>query len=232
MTKPVLLLLPGLLCDERLWAHQVASLADMADVAVADLTRDDDIRAMAARVLEEAPASFALAGLSMGGYLAQEIIRQAPERVERLALVDTSALADSKEQKQRRFEFIGLAQEGRFGEVSPQLLPLLVHPDRMDDEEITATVLAMAESIGEEAFIRQQRAIMSRRDGFDVLSRLECPAVVICGRQDVLTPVEQHRAMADAIPGAALLVIEESGHLSPLEQPQAVSAALRYWLQV
>ncbi len=232
MVKTPLLLLPGLLCDENLWSHQIDSLADIADISVADLTREDNIEAMAARALSEAPDTFALAGLSMGGYVAQEIMRQAPQRVLRLALLDTSALADSDEQRKRRAGFIGEAQEGKLKAVTARLLPMLIHQDRLDDAELTGTIMAMAENIGQEAFIRQQRTIMSRKDGFDVLSRVNCPTVVICGRQDNLTPPEQHQAMVEAVPGAALVMIEDCGHLSTLERPYAVSAALRYWLQV
>lgn len=232
MEKPPLLLLPGLLCDHILWAHQIESLNDLAEISVADLTRDDDIRQMAARVLRESPEKFALAGLSMGGYVAQEILRQAPDRVTRLALIDTSALADSDEQRERRTNFIKQTQEGHFRGVTKRLLPLLIHEDRLTDEELTGKVMTMAENVGKDAFIRQQHAIMSRQDGFDVLARVSCPSVVICGRQDGLTPVGQHEAIADAIPDSALVVIEDCGHLAPLEQPHAVSAALRYWLQV
>jgi len=232
MKKTPLLLLPGLLCDEMLWSHQIETLADLADITVADLTRDDTIEAMAARTLEEAPETFALAGLSMGGYVAQEILRQAPERVTRLALVDTSALADSDEQRARRTGFIGQTLEGKFKGVTSRLLPMLIHKDRLDDADLTGKIMAMAEHVGKDAFIRQQHTIMSRKDGFDVLSRVKCPVVVICGRQDILTPVEQHIAMVDANTDAALIVIEDCGHLAPLEQPHAVSAALRYWLQV
>ncbi len=232
MEKTPLLLLPGLLCDAVLWSHQIDSLTDLAEISVADLTRDETIDAMASRVLSEAPKTFALAGLSMGGYVAQEIMRQAPERVTRLALIDTSALSDSDEQRKRRTGFIGQTQEGKFKGVTTRLLPLLIHEDRLDDKDLTSKVMAMAENIGKEAFIRQQHTIMSRKDGFDVLSRVTCPTVVICGRQDALTPVEQHQAIVDAIVGSVLVIIEDSGHLAPLEQPHAVSAALRYWLQV
>jgi len=232
MQKTPLLLLPGLLCDENLWTHQIASLADIADISVADLTRDESIEAMAATALSEAPDTFALAGLSMGGYVAQEIMRQAPQRVLRLALLDTSALPDSDEQRKRRTGFIGEVQEGKFKGVTARLLPMLIHQNRLDDKELTGTIMAMTENIGQEAFIRQQHTIMSRKDGFDVLSRVTCPTVVICGRQDNLTPPAQHQAMVDVIPGAAFVVIEDCGHLAPLERPYAVSATLRYWLQV
>lgn len=230
--KTPLILLPGLLCDDILWAHQVETLSDLAEITVADLTQDDDMEKAAARVLSWAPETFALAGLSMGGYVAQEIVRQAPERVSRLALLDTSALADSDDQRKLRTGFIAQAHKGEFKGVTSFLLPLLIHKNRLKDKELTDKIAAMAENIGRDAFVRQQHSIMSRKDGFDVLSRVICPAVVICGRQDALTSLEMHRAMVDAMPDAAFVVIEDSGHLAPMEQPHAVSAALRYWLQV
>ncbi|MCC7167297.1 MAG: alpha/beta fold hydrolase [Rhodospirillales bacterium] len=226
-----LVLLPGLLCDEALWRHQVESLADLAHFLIPDLSLDDSIRAMAGRVLAEAPARFALAGLSMGGYVAQEILRQAPARVTRLALLDTSFKADSDEQKSRRLALLELAKTGQFKGVTPRLLPSLVHPDRLNDDRLVATVTGMAERIGREAFFRQQTAIMGRPDGRADLARIACPTVVLCGRQDALTPLEVHREMASLIPGATLVIVEASGHLPPLEQPHAVSAVLRYWLQ-
>jgi len=226
-----LVLLPGLLLDQMLWTHQVDTLTDLADISVADLTRDDSIEAMAARVLADAPARFSLAGLSMGGYVAQEVMRQAPERVERLALIDTSADADSPEQKERRLGFINQVNLGAFKGVTSRLLPLLIHEDRLTDDVLTTRIMAMAEHVGKEAFLRQQTAIMNRKNGVDDLARLSCPVLVLCGRQDTLTTLDQHRAMAAATPGAVLVIVEDCGHLAPLERPYAVSAALRYWLQ-
>ncbi len=228
--RPSLVLLPGLLCDEALWRHQTAALAGLADITVADLTRDDDIDAMAARILDEAPEVFALAGLSMGGYAAQAVIRRAPQRVERLALIDTSHLADSPEQIQRRTDFINLAGRGKFKGITPKLLPMLIHPDRLADEELCDTVIGMAEHIGKDAFIRQQRAIMSRPDGGRDLGRIQCETLVLCGRDDALTPAGLHEEMAAMIPNATLVVVEDSGHLSPLERPAAVTRAMRDWL--
>jgi pimeloyl-ACP methyl ester carboxylesterase len=231
MGRPVLILLPGLLNDAALWRHQVETLADMADVRVADLTRDESMGGMARRVLDEAPDSFALAGLSMGGYVAQEILRQAPERIERLALFDTSCLADSPEQTARRREFIEMTRHGQFRGVTSRLLPALIHDGRLGDEELTGTVMTMAERVGKEAFIRQQTAIMHRPDGTRDLGSITCPTLVACGRQDQLTPPALHREMASRIPKASLVVIEDCGHLAPLERPRAVSALMRYWLQ-
>ena len=228
--KIPLLLLPGLLCDAALWAPQADSLADIADITVADLTRDDTIAGMARRALEAAPASFALAGLSMGGYVALEIMRQAPERVQRLALLDTSALADLEEQTARRRGLIELAQKGRFKGVTPQLIPFLIHPRRVADQQLVGTVMAMAEKVGMDAFLRQQRAIMGRPDSRPTLKTIDCPTLVLCGRQDSLAPLARHEEMAAEIAGATLVVVEECGHLSTLEQPDEVTAALRRWL--
>lgn len=229
MTLP-LVLIPGLLCDEALWAHQRDFLADVAEITVADVTRDDSIGGMAARVLEAAPDRFALAGLSMGGYVALEIMRRASGRVRKLALLDTSARADTPEQTSRRRGLIELAAKGRFKGVTPRLLPLLIHPGRQTDKALTGAVMKMAERVGQEAFLRQQTAIMGRPDSRGDLAGFDLPTLVLCGRQDALTPVELHEEMAAGIPGARLCIVEESGHLSPLERPHAVTALMRDWL--
>ena len=230
MSNRHIVLLPGLLCDHALWAHQIDHIADTAEVMIGDLTRDDSIAGMAERILEEAPDTFALAGLSMGGYVAQEIMRQEPERVERLALVDTQARADSADQVKTRKDLIRLATMGKFKGVTPRLLPNLVHKDRLDDPAIRDVVLEMAERVGQEAFARQQAAIMGRKDGRGDLHAIRVPTVVLCGRQDILTPPDLHQEMAEGIPGARLVIVEDAGHLAPLEQPHAVTAVLRYWL--
>jgi pimeloyl-ACP methyl ester carboxylesterase len=197
---------------------------------VADLTLDDSMAAMAQRVLAGAPPRFALAGLSMGGYVAQEIVRRAPERVTRLALLDTSARADTPELTARRRGLIELSQKGQFKGVTPRLLPLLIHPDRLGDEAFTATVMDMAERVGKAGFLRQQTAIMGRPDGRGDLGRIACPTLVLCGRQDALTPPALHEELAALIPGARLVVVEHCGHLSTLERPEEVDEALRRWL--
>ena len=185
---------------------------------------------MAQRVLSEAPESFALAGLSMGGYVALEIARQAPDRIARLALLDTSARADGYEQTARRQALIDLARRGEFKGVTRRLLPQLVHPDRLNDSQLTETVFAMAERLGRETFQRQQRVIMNRPDSRRDLGLIHCPTLVLCGRQDILTPLAVSEEMAEKIPRASLAVIEDCGHLAPLERPRAVNAALRDWL--
>lgn len=226
-----LILLPGLLCDRALWLHQLEHLADVADVTVPDLGSDDSIEGMARRTLAAAPPRFALAGLSMGGYVAHAIMRAAPARVLRLALFDTSARPDTEEQTARRRGLIALAEKGRFKGVTPRLLPLLVHPARLEDKPLTAAVMIMAERIGKDAFLRQQKAVMGRPDSRPFLPHYSCPTLVAVGRADAITPVEVNAEMASLIPGAALVVIEDSGHLPPLEQGVATTALLRYWLQ-
>lgn len=225
-----LLLIPGLLCDPDLWSHQVDHLHDIADVKVADITGGDTIEILAHQVLENAPERFALAGLSMGGYVAHEIMRQAPERVERLALVDTAGRADTDEQKKRRGQLIEMSRIGKFRGVTDRLLPILIHEDRLSDSVLTERVKLMAERVGPEAFHRQQKAIMSRPDSRPQFSGYEVPTLIMCGRQDALTPVALHEEMAELIPGCRLAIIEDSGHLSTMEQPQAATALLRQWL--
>ena len=231
-TRTPLLLLPGLLCDGALWQHQTDTLGDLAEITVADLTREDQAGPAARRILAEASEVFALAGLSMGGYVALEIMRQAPDRVMRLALLDTSARPDSQEKIRFRQELIDLAHTGQFKGVTPRMLPKLIHPDRLDDRPLTEAVLAMAERVGRDAFFSQQRLIMNRPDSRHDLGLIHCPTVVICGRQDDLTPLADSEEMAEKVPRGRLVVIEECGHLSAMERPQAVSAVLRYWLQI
>lgn len=228
--KIPLVLLPGLLCDAALWRAQVEGLGTLAAPTIVDLTRDDSLVSMARRALAEAPPSFALAGLSMGGYVAQEVMRQAPERVTRLALLDTSARADTPEQTARRRGLIELSEKGEFKGVTPRLLPLLIHPARHEDKPLTDLVMGMAERVGKEAFLRQQKAIMGRPDGREDLRRIACPTLVLCGRQDALTPLALHEEIAGLVAGAKLVVVEDCGHLSTMEKPVTVTAALRQWL--
>jgi len=230
VNKPPLVLLPGLLCDRALWEAQIDDLSDIGEPSVADLSRDDSVTAMAQRVLAAAPARFALAGLSMGGYVAQEIMRQAPDRVARLALLDTSARADTEEQGTRRRGLIELAEKGEFHGVTPRLLPMFLHPARLNDQPLVARVTAMTARVGKDAFLRQQHAIMGRKDSRASLAAVKCPTLVLCGRQDQLTPLELHEEIAALIHGARLEIVEECGHLSTMERPWEVSVLLRQWL--
>jgi pimeloyl-ACP methyl ester carboxylesterase len=228
--KEALILVPGLLCDETLWGHQMRHLTDIAEISVAVTQRDDTIAAMADGLLETAPARFALAGLSMGGYVGFEVMRRAPERVTKLALLDTLADPDTPEKTKIRKGLIRLADTGKFKGVSPRLLPMLVHKSRLDEKDLCAAVTDMAARVGKDAFIAQQKAIMGRADSRDSQKAIDVPTLVLCGREDELTPLDAHEAMAEAIPDARLCIIEECGHLSSMERPHAVTALMRDWM--
>lgn len=224
-----LILVPGLLCDARLFAPQLPALAARTSVRIAETRLDDTLAGMAERLLAEAPERFALCGLSMGGYVCFEVMRRAPERVSRLALLDTQARADTAEAAQRRKDLMALAERGEFLGVAPRLLPLFLHPAHL--ERLAPTVTAMAASVGKEAFLRQQRAILARPDSRPLLPSIGCPTLVLCGRQDQLTPPALHEEMAAAMPEATLVVLPGCGHLAPLERPRAVTAQLLAWLE-
>jgi pimeloyl-ACP methyl ester carboxylesterase len=227
--SPSLLFLPGLLCDDRLWRDQVAALQGGIECRMADATLDDSLAAMAARALAAAPPRFGLVALSMGGYLAFEILRQAPGRVAGLALFDTSARPDTAEQARRRRGLIGLTRTGLFKGVTPRLLPQLLHPDNMA-RPVAAEVTAMAERVGRDAFLRQQAAILGRPDSRPDLPGIGVQTLVAVGEQDVLTPPDHAAEMAAGIPGAVLHRIPGCGHLPPMESPAATTALLRRWL--
>jgi pimeloyl-ACP methyl ester carboxylesterase len=225
-----LLLLPGLLCDAAMWNHQRKYLAQVAEITITDFTRSDSMAGMAEAALAAVQGNFALAGLSMGGYVAMEIMRRAPERVSRLALLDTSARSDTQEQAQRRHHLIQLTRGGKFDEVLSIFLSLLIHPDRMQDDALCKEIGEMNRRVGPEAFLRQQKAMMGRPDSRDDLGRIKCPTLVLCGRHDALTPLEIHEEIVSRIPHSRLAIIEDCGHMSTMEQPQAVTVMLREWL--
>lgn len=224
-----LVLLPGLLCDARLWAEPVALLGGLVRPWVADLTLDETIAAMAARVLTAAPERFALAGLSMGGYVAFEVMRQAPQRVTHLALLDTSARPDDEARKAKRRDGIAQIRLGQFIGVSRGLLPSLLAPQHLDTP-LAEEVQAMAERVGQEAYIRQQTAILGRIDSRPILSGISVPTLVGVGESDMLTPPELAAEMAGAIAGAQLVQFADSAHLPTMEAPGAVARAMAEWL--
>lgn len=230
-SKTPLILVPGLLCDSLLWAPQIGALSDIADCWVAHPTHSDNVKGLAAELLDRSPfEEFAVAGLSMGGYVALEILRQAPARVLKLALLNTNARADTPEQTDRRRALIDLARSGKFAQVIEALLPFLVTRARSHDPRMTGIIGTMARNVGEAAFYRQEAAIMGRVDSRAHLGAIQCATLLMCGRQDALTPPELHQEIADGIKGAILTIIEDCGHLSTIEQPEKVNAALRAWL--
>lgn len=226
-----LLLVPGLLCSARLYAPQVAALWPYGPVMVADHRRDADMEAIATRILADAPPRFALAGLSMGGYIAFAILRQAPDRIAKLALLDTSARPDTPEQKETRQKFIAMAEAGKLAEVVDTLAPRFLHRDRRDDDTLNRLIRDMAADTGVDAFVRQEKAIMTRPDSRPLLAAIKCPTLVLVGEGDELTPPELAKEIAGGISGARLVTVSDCGHLSTVERPEAVNAALGDWLQ-
>ena len=220
-----ILLLPGMMCDERLWSHQIAAFD--VPVHVADTSKSDNFADMAAQVLAAAPPSFAMAGLSMGGILAFEIWRQAPERVTHLALLDTNPHPDAPSRKSIRFEQMAAAAAGKLEELAIESLkPLYLAEKNRDDATLLKTILDMALALGPDVFERQSLALMNRLDSAPTLASISCPTSVICGREDAICPVRFHEFMAAEIPDANLVVIDDCGHLSSMEQPEVVTAEL------
>ena len=223
-----LVLLPGTLCDERLFAHQIKHLADVASVEVGDITTADTITGMATAVLDESPRRFALAGFSLGGIVAIEIMRVAPERISRLALLDTNHNPPTASQVTSWELFEELTHTGRFEDVTRRyLLDTLLH-DRTP--ESIALVLDMAASVGPERFLIQNAALLTRPDNRPVLPTISAPTLVLCGREDRVCPVSIHEELAAAIPEAKLVVIPGAGHFSTIDQPELVTQAMLSWL--
>jgi pimeloyl-ACP methyl ester carboxylesterase len=225
-----LFFLPGLLEDADLFERQVEHFTPSRECLVADLTRADTIAGMARDALQAAPGErFALAGHSMGGYVALEILRQAPRRVERLALLNTHARPDTAESTENRRRLMALAGKD-FPAVIQTLMPKLVTAQHLADDRLTGTIAEMALAVGKEAFLRQQEAIIARIDSRPHLGKIACPALVVAARHDALMPVEILEELARGIPAARLAIVEDSGHVSPLEQPGEVTKLLEEWL--
>jgi len=220
-------LLPGLLCDETIWSHQRKALSEFADVVVPDFRYVNSISAMAQLVLDAVLERFSVAGHSMGGRVALEVFRMAPERVERLALLDTGVHPRGAGEESKRGELVELAGSRGMAALAARWLPPMLHPDHsVLLEPLTAMVLRSTP----ETFANQQRALLDRPDARNVLPSIRCPALVLCGSQDTWSPVSQHEEIAGSIPQANLAIVEDCGHMSPVEQPSAVTGALREWL--
>ena len=226
-----IVLIPGLLCSPRMYEPQTPALWGHGPVMVADHTRDDSMTGIARRILAQAPPRFVLIGLSMGGYIAFGIMRQAPDRVARLGLLDTQARPDTPEQSERRRAQIAMANQGKLLDVADQQFPLMFSAPRHGDERLRVLNRQMAMDVGAEAFGRQQTAIIGRPDSRPDLGRIGCPTLVLVGESDQITPPDRAQEMAHAIADARLIAIPDSGHLSTLEQPAAVTAALTAWLE-
>lgn len=230
MAEP-LVLLPGMMCDARLFGPQISELsADMA-VMVAPITQGERVEEIASNLLDQLPHRFALAGLSMGGIVAMEVLRRAPERVSRVALMDTNPLAETPQVAAAREPQIVAAKSGRMLDVMREEMKpnyLAPGPARTD---VLNLVMDMAETLGAEVFVRQSRALQRRPDQQTTLRKCKIPALVLCGAHDALCPVKRHEFMAELIPDAELVVLEGAGHLPPLEQPAETTKALRHWMK-
>jgi pimeloyl-ACP methyl ester carboxylesterase len=231
MQEP-LVFLPGMMCDARLFAPQLIDLGRDHVVSVAPITGGDRIEDIANAILPNLPERFALAGLSMGGIVAMELMRKAPERITRLALMDTNALAETPAGAAAYEPLIIGAKAGRLEETMRQLvLPehLAPGPTRL---AVMNELLQMAQDLGPDVFVNQARALQRRRDQQATLRKVKCPTLVMCGEHDGLTPIKRHAFMAELIPYAELEVIEGAGHLPTLEQPARVNDALRRWMKL
>ncbi|QYF87567.1 alpha/beta fold hydrolase [Brevundimonas sp. PAMC22021] len=225
-----ILLIPGLACTAELFAPQIPALWPRGPVTIASTLSGETMAEIAAAILHEAPPRFALGGVSMGGYVSLEILRQGPERVLKLALIDTTARPDTPEMSRLRRASVAQARSGGFEPVLRQSTPNLLHPDHRADAALIETHVRMGLSVGVEAFARQQAAIIGRIDSRPHLPAITVPTTVMVGDRDLLTPPDRAEEMAAAIPGARLVVIADSGHASTLEQPDAVNRALLDWL--
>lgn len=223
-----IVLVGGLACTPDLWADQVVGLEDVADVIVTEeSSRHPTMRGIARAILERAPPEFALAGLSMGGYIAFEIMRLAPERVTHLALLDTSARPDTDAARDNRGALMDLARDEGMRAVLMRLMPNAVHPDRLNDKALVDRIVQMAWDLGTDTFYVQQAAIMGRLDSRDTLKDITCPTLVACGDVDQITSPDLSREMAAGIAGAELVFFKDCGHFSSMERPELVTAALR-----
>jgi len=223
-----LLFLPGMMCDARLFAPQIAVLGN---VTVGDLSGADTIAGMAQAVLAAAPARFALAGLSLGGIVAMEIIRQAPERVVKLALMDTNHLAELPEVRAAREPQILAAKTGGLRAVMRDEMKPRYLVDSLSKPAILTLCMDMADTLGPQVFVRQSRALQSRIDSTQTLLRTRLPAMILCGAHDTLCPPERHRQMQELMPNADLHIIQNAGHLPCLEQPDITTNHLKNWLE-
>lgn len=228
--KLPIILIPGLGTSPRTYANILPSLWKQGSVTIANQTEDNSIETIAKRILAAAPPQFALIGHSMGGYIAFEILRQAPDRVSKLALLSTSARPDNDEATEKRKKQIEKVEKGNFAEVITGALAAFVHPSHKEDKNLQEIITAAHNDAGAAAYLRQQTAIMGRKDSRPNLKNIKIPTLVLTGDEDKLIPLELSQEIANSIKGAKLVIINQCGHMPPLEQPQALNKALVEWL--
>ena len=233
---PHVMFLPGLACDADVWTHQSRTFAERASVTVVDYGASDSITKMAQAALESATGQIAIAGHSMGGRVAFEIMRIAPARVAGLALLDTAYRGfpggeAGEREIAKRSELVRLASTKGMRAMAEFWMPGIIHPDRMSDSALTGAILAMMSRKSPEIFAAQIKALLGRPDATALLPTIDCPTLVLCGRKDTWSPLEGHREIAAAIPNTQLDIIEHCGHMAPMERPEDVTAALSAWLE-
>ena len=230
-SRETVILVPGLLCDGDVWTHQSAAMGDHYDVIVPDLTRHDSLGGLAAHILDTAPARFSIIGHSMGGRVALEVFRLAPERVARLALLDTGVHPAGAEELPKRQAMLDISARQGMTALADAWLPPMVRPGLLDtDPALRATLYAMIERMTPAIHRQQITALVNRLDAAPLLAQIHCPTLVGVGEFDLWSPPDQHVPIADAIVGARLVVFEGAGHMAPMETPEAVNAALREWM--
>jgi pimeloyl-ACP methyl ester carboxylesterase len=234
-TAPHLILIPGLMCDSAVWEHQARSLRALTTIDIADHGSIDSLGNMADAVLDRAPARFAVAGHSMGGRVVFEILRRAPQRVAAAALMDTAyaPLKPGKEGTQEiagRYALLEMARQEGMRVMGAEWVKKMVHPDRLSDTPLIDSILDMIERKTPDIFAAQIKALLERPDATPVLGTIQCPTLILCGRQDAWSVLPRHEEMAAQIPQNRLVVVEDCGHMSTMERPEAVTAALREWM--
>ncbi len=226
-----LLFVPGLGCNRTLYAHQVENLSELVDCWVAPMPTYDELTPIAEDILRDAPERFGLIGSSMGGYLCFEILRLAPERVDRLALIGTTANPEDPGSTERRWHMIEKAERIGFIKMWEEFLPRFVHPTLLSNRKLVGDLMRQAFEVGEYSVRQHQIAMMKRTGYLDLLAKIDCPTTIIVGEDDNLTTVQDHEKLAAAIPGANLVVIPQSSHLVSMERPVETTETLRCWLE-
>ena len=229
-TRPSLVMLSGHLCSEKMWENQLKAFGASYDCIPYVFRTGDSIEDFAQQVLDTAPVHFSLVGLSMGGYVALEMLRTATHRVDRLALLDTSAEADTPARTAQRYVDMHLADEIGLEAFSKTLPERWMHPQQAAQDSFRQAVTEMVLNVGAAAQKQQQHALMHRADSTSLLASIKCPTLILCGREDQATPLAMHEYMAQHIPDSNLVVVENCGHISTLEQPEIVNAAMQAWL--
>jgi pimeloyl-ACP methyl ester carboxylesterase len=235
-SPPALLLLPGLACDAEVWKHQARRLAGVTTVNIVDYGASDSIEAMARVAIEHAPERFAIAGHSMGGRVAFEIVRRVPERVAGIAVLDTAyrpfvPSAEGDREKVERLRLVDLARSQGMRAMARDWVQNMVHPSRLADKPFIESIIEMFGRKSPDIFAAQIKALLNRPDATAALVAIDCPSLVLCGREDAWAQLRGHREIAALIPQSKLVVIENCGHMAPMERPEEVTAAISEWLE-